>query len=296
MATPLDIPQNFSTTLNVGGGIDASQTTGIVLTTVTGLPTDGGMLCADWASPLDPSVSEYIEYGGISGNTLTGVTRGQESSTGKTHSNGATIVGIVSRAHIKRLRDKLTGNDATAIQDPNGNEILKTNYVASAVNEFEIKNAATGNSPQLAITGGDTNIGFDLKMKGTGYFRKPVVVQVPCFGASSDVATGDGKAFFEVPEELNGMNLTGCGAFVYTAGTTGTMDIQIRNVTDTQDMLSTKITIDSTEVSSRTAAAPSVINASFDDVITGDRIAFDFDAVQTTKAKGAVVWMRFELP
>lgn len=168
MALPLDIPQNFSTTLNVGGGIDSSQTTSIVLTSVTGLPTDGGMLCFDWASTLDTAVAEYIEYGGISGNTLTGVTRGQEGVSAKAHSNGCTIVGVVSRVHIKRVRDKLTGNDATAIQDTNANEILKVAQVASAVNEVTLTNAATGNPPLISATGGDTNIDLKLVPKGTG--------------------------------------------------------------------------------------------------------------------------------
>ncbi len=186
--------------------------------------------------------------------------------------------------------------DGTVIADANGNEILKILKTASAVNEFTMKNAATGGNPILSMTGGDTDIGLDIKMKGVGKMRKPTVVQVPCFGASTDCATGDGKSFFEIPEELNGMNLVACGAFVYTAGVTNTMDIQIRNITQAADMLSTKITIDTNEVSSRDAAAPPVIDAANDDVATGDRIAFDFDAVQTTAAKGAVVWMRFELP
>lgn len=171
MATPIDIPQNFSTTLNVPGGIDSSQTSGIILTTVTGLPTDGGILCFDWATSLDTSVAEYIEYTGISGNTLTGVTRGQEGLSAKSHSNGATIVGVISRAHIKRLRDKLTSNDATAIQDPNGNEILKSGYVSSAVNEVTVTNSATGNAPSLAATGGDTNIDLNLISKGSGSIK-----------------------------------------------------------------------------------------------------------------------------
>jgi hypothetical protein len=101
---------------------------------------------------------------------------------------------------------------------------------------------------------------------------------------------------FRIPEELNGMNLTGVAATVYTAGTTGTTDIQIRNVTDSQDMLSTKMTIDSAEVDTATAATPAVINTSYDDVATADRIAIDVDAVSTTAPYGLVILLRFELP
>ena len=168
MATPYSGPQNFATTLNVGGGIDASQTTSIALTSVSGLPTDGGILCFDWAATLDTAVSEWIEYTGLSGNTLTGVTRGAEGSSGKTHSNGAVIAGVISQAHIKRVRDKLTGNDATVVQDTNGNEVIKMAQVASAVNELTVTNAATGNPVLLSATGGDTNIDLKLVPKGTG--------------------------------------------------------------------------------------------------------------------------------
>jgi len=47
-------------------------------------------------------------------------------------------------------------------------EILKVAGVASAVNELTVTNAATGNAPSLAATGGDTNINLNLTPKGTG--------------------------------------------------------------------------------------------------------------------------------
>lgn len=56
----------------------------------------------------------------------------------------------------------------TSINDSNGNEIIKTPATTSAVNELTITNAATGNSPDIAATGGDTNIGITLTPKGTG--------------------------------------------------------------------------------------------------------------------------------
>lgn len=296
VANPLYGSPNFSTTLNVSGGIDSSQTTGIVLTSVANLNTGGGILGLDWADTIDTSTYEIIEYTGISGNELTGVTRGQSGTSGKSHNNGATIVALVSSIHNNRIADKLRSVDATLAQDTNNNEIIKTSFVASAVNEITISNAATGNSAVISATGGDTNTGIDMKMKGTGKFRRPTIVGIQVIDAGSDVTTGDGKAFFRVPAELNGMNLTGVAATVYTAGTTNTTDIQIRNVTDTVDILSTKITIDSGETDTATAATPAVINASNDDVATGDKIAIDIDATSTTKAKGLYVEMRFELP
>ena len=183
-----------------------------------------------------------------------------------------------------------------SLTDANGNEWIKQTATASAVNEMTVANAATGSSPTVSMTGGDTNIGFDLKMNGTGKYRKPTVVGIPVFDSSTNTATGDGAFFFRVPAELNGMNLTGVAACVYTAGTTGTTDVQIRNKTDSVDMLSTKLTIDSGETDSSTAATPAVINASYDDVATGDVLAIDVDAVSTTPAVGLFVELRFELP
>lgn len=47
-------------------------------------------------------------------------------------------------------------------------ELLKFSETASAVNEITVKNAATGNPPELQATGDDTNIDITLTPKGTG--------------------------------------------------------------------------------------------------------------------------------
>ena len=61
--------------------------------------------------------------------------------------------------------------NATAIADDSGNEYLKFAKTASAVNEITITNSATGNSPDLSVTGGDTNIGLSITTKGTGLIK-----------------------------------------------------------------------------------------------------------------------------
>jgi hypothetical protein len=122
------------------------------------------------------------------------------------------------------------------------------------------------------------------------------VVQVMVVGPTTDCATGDGAAYVVVPLELNGMNLVGVHGRAITAGTTGTMDVQIRNVTDSQDMLSTKLTWDSTEAGTNTAAAAAVIDTTKDDVVTYDLLAIDVDAVQSTAAKGMIITLTFQLP
>jgi hypothetical protein len=56
----------------------------------------------------------------------------------------------------------------TSILDTNGNELALLTATSSAVNEFTIANAATGNDPTLSATGGDSNIDLAIKPKGTG--------------------------------------------------------------------------------------------------------------------------------
>ena len=59
-------------------------------------------------------------------------------------------------------------DDAHGINDENGNEQIIFQTTASAVNQFDITNAATGNNPSISATGGDTNISINLVPKGSG--------------------------------------------------------------------------------------------------------------------------------
>ena len=103
--------------------------------------------------------------------------------------------------------------------------------------------------------------------------------------------TGDGQAYFPVPSHWNGLDILSVTAFVMTAGTTGTLDIQIARVRGgtPDDVLSTKLTIDSTETDSVAAATPAVINTTYDDLETDDFLRIDIDAVHTTAALGLIV-------
>jgi hypothetical protein len=122
------------------------------------------------------------------------------------------------------------------------------------------------------------------------------VVQFVVFDFGTATATGDGKFYFHVPSSMTGMDLVEVHAEVITAGTTGTTDIQLHNVTAAADILSTKLTIDSGETGSDTAATAAVISTSEDDVATNDVIRVDVDAVSTTPANGLIVTLTFRLP
>lgn len=156
-------------------------------------------------------------------------------------------------------------------------------------------NGASIVNPTISTT---SNGNLEINPNGTGVIKAKTTLQLRMFGVSTDQATGDGKAGFCVPPELDGFNLVSVRKDDDTAGTTGTESTQIRRVRSGTpvDMLSTPITVDSGEQSSATAATPPVINTSNDDVATGDWIYTDQDTVQTTKAKGGVVHMTFAKP
>ena len=104
----------FSTTLN--GSLDSSQTT-ITLTSVTNLPTTGGILVIDRqdsAGNNTPTVREFISYTGISGSDLTGVVRGVAGSTAQAHSSGAVVEETFSVTHWGDLYDYLTAEHTLA--------------------------------------------------------------------------------------------------------------------------------------------------------------------------------------
>ena len=58
--------------------------------------------------------------------------------------------------------------DEGSINDANGNEYIKFQQTASAVNSLEVTNSATGNGAKLGTQGGDANIDLILDPKGSG--------------------------------------------------------------------------------------------------------------------------------
>lgn len=298
----LYLPEGFFTT-TLSSDINASTTT-IPLTTVPSDVTKGYLVI----EPSSSTKREVIHFTSVGASSVTAAddTTDANDATGRgckgsittgantSHDQGVTVIIAATYQYWKRLYDKLTGGDTTVLVDSNGNEILKTDSASSAVNEITLKNAATGNGPEVQATGGDSNIDLNLVPKGTGVIKAKTTAVFQVVASDTDVSTGDGKFFFRVPKELDGMDLVDCEATVYTAGTTNTTDIQIRNKTDSVDMLSTKLTIDSGETDSSTAATPAVIDTDNDDVAEADVLAIDIDQVSDTAPKGLVISLTFK--
>lgn len=81
---------------------------------------------------------------------------------------------------------------ATALNDANNNESIKTVATASAVNELTVTNAAAGGHPILASSGDtDANIGLRLQAKGSGAIvAEDAFVQLRSVAAISTAGAG----------------------------------------------------------------------------------------------------------
>jgi hypothetical protein len=121
-------------------------------------------------------------------------------------------------------------------------------------------------------------------------------VEETCYDYTTDVAVANGVGWHHIASDFNGMNLVEIHAFVITAGTTNSTTIQVYNFTDSVNMLSTAMAIETGETGTDTSATPGTIDTAHDDVATNDLIRFDVTGASTTKAKGLIVTLGFALP
>lgn len=164
--------------------------------------------------------------------------------------------------------------------------------------EFRTASTTISGISELADTG-ETSTGTDTSrvvtpdgLAGSVFGEKSFCI-VPT-ESDTDTAIADGKVAFTVPASMNGMNLVDVIASVHTQGVTNALDVQLRRrrAGSEVDMLSTKVTI-----GAEYFASDESINASNDDINTGDQIYVDVDAIHTgTAAKGLSVCATFRLP
>ena len=114
---------------------------------------------------------------------------------------------------------------------------------------------------------------------------------VVVLGPGAPCSVGDGKLKIPIPASMNGWKLTGVKGFLSTAGTTGTMTVQIENLTAAADVLSTKLTFASGAVVDNGTV---VIDTDHDDVSTGNILSFNIDTIHTTAAIGLVLELKWE--
>jgi hypothetical protein len=211
---------------------------------------------------------------------------------------GGTGVGeslkLIANTGLTAISFSLTNEYAEFI--PNGStqgEFRFREVPANGTNYVGLKGpASTSSDVTYSLPSADGSTSDLLQTDGAGIMSWTTLqrgIQIIVIDFTTDIATGDGKAYFHIDNRLSGLDLIDVQAEVITAGTTGTTDIQIHNVTQASDMLSTKITIDSTETGSDTATIPAVIDVANAGVVQNDLIRIDVDAVSTTPPKGLII-------
>ena len=97
---------------------------------------------------------------------------GVATNTGVYDTGFSTATGDVTLTGTQTLTNKTLTSPkiGTSILDTNGNELALLTATGSAVNEFTIANASTGNGPTLSATG-ETNVGINISPKGTGVLK-----------------------------------------------------------------------------------------------------------------------------
>jgi len=149
---------------------------------VMGTNTSGHILVADGTNFNPVAVGDLSEISTVanddvflavdtSGGGLKKITRSAVVSGLATSSAISNIVEDTSPqlgANLDTNSHNILIDDAHFIADENGNEQVIFQTTSSAVNQFDITNAATGNSPELSATGGDTNISLKITPKGSG--------------------------------------------------------------------------------------------------------------------------------
>jgi len=210
-------------------------------------------------------------------------------------SNTPTLATVATSGSYSDLSDKPTVtasralvSDGSGVASASSVTATELGYLSGVTSAIQTQLGTKANTSSLATVATSGSFA-DLTNKPAQTLQQ-VVVEF-----ATEVATGDGQAYFVVTAPVSGLNLTGVHACVITAGTTGTTDIQIARDRggSVVDMLSTKITIDSTEKGSDTAATPAVINTSNDDVQNYDVLRIDVDAVSSTAPEGLIVTLIF---
>ena len=173
---------------------------------VMGTNTSGHILVADGTNFNPVAVGDLSEISTVANDD---VFLAVDTSGGglKKITRSAVVSGLAASGAISNVVEdtspQLGGNldtnshnilidDAHFIGDENGNEQIIFQTTSSAVNQFDITNAATGSAPSLTATGDDSNIDLELAAKGTGHVTikgntNPGTIQFNCENNSHGV-------------------------------------------------------------------------------------------------------------
>ena len=298
----------------IGGYQAVPITTGATLVFTNGAISNGKnqvlKLTGTIAGAVNVVIPDSIEKTFIVDNATSGshaVTFKTSSGTGVTwaaadkgtkmvYSDGTNVVDTaftdLSSDYSPQLSANLDTNSqniivdtAHGILDENSNEQITFTTAGTAVNEFTIANAATGNAPEISTTGGDTNIDLNLTPKGIGRatFNGQGKIQSVAEKVTNSATAATGTINYDVLTQAV-LNFTSNAAGNYTLNIRGDGSNSLNSIMDTGESITiahlvpqggsayynNAVTIDSSSVTPewQGGAAPTAGNASSIDVYT----------------------------
>ena len=122
--------------------------------------------------------------------------------------------------------------------DESSNEQIKFTTTGSAVNEFTVANAATGNAPAISATGGDTNIDLNLTPKGVGRatFNGQGKIQSVAEKVTNSATSATGTINFDVLTQAV-LNFTSDAGGNYTLNIRGDGSNSLDSIMDTGESI-----------------------------------------------------------
>ena len=251
----------------IGGFQSVAITTGATLTFSNGALSNGKnqvlKLTGTIAGAVNVVIPDSIEKTFVVDNATSGahtVTFKTSSGTGVTwaaadkgtkmiYSDGTNVVDTaftdLSSDYSPQLSADLDTNSqniivdtAHGILDENSNQQITFTTAASAVNEFTVANAATGNAPEISATGGDTNIDLNLTPKGVGRatFNGQGKIQSVAEKVTSSATAATGTLTYDVLTQAV-LNYTSNAAGNWTLNIRGDGSNSLNSIMDTGESI-----------------------------------------------------------
>ena len=251
----------------IGGFQSVAITSGATLTFSNGALSNGKnavlKLVGTIGGAVNVTIPDSIEKTFIVDNATTGaytVTFKTTSGSGVTwaagdkttkmvYSDGTNVIDTAFTDLSSDITPQLSGNlDANgnniiidggnSILDQNSNEQIKFVTSGSAVNEFQITNAATGNAPEIAATGGDSDIDLNLTPKGVGRatFNGQGKIESVAEKVTNSATAATGTINFDVLTQAV-LNFTSNAAANYTLNIRGDGSNSLDSIMDTGESI-----------------------------------------------------------
>ena len=296
----------------IGGFQSVAITSGATLTFSNGALSNGKnavlKLVGTIGGAVNVTIPDSIEKTFIVDNATTGaytVTFKTTSGSGVTwaaadkgtkmvYSDGTNVIDTAFTDLSSDITPQLAGtldangnniiiDGGNSILDESSNEQIKFTTTGSAVNEFTVANAATGNAPSISATGGDTNIDLNLTPKGVGRatFNGQGKIQSVAEKVTTAATSATGTINFDVLTQAV-LNFTSDAGGNYTLNIRGDGSNSLDSIMDTGESITiahivkqggtpyynNAVTIDGSSITPewQGGAAPSAGNASSLDV------------------------------